>query len=84
MASFRITPNRAGIRAAALTSPEVRAAVAERAKRVAAAAQARTDDEIVTDDAGRSRARSYVTRLGSGARGEAKDRALGSSIDAAR
>jgi hypothetical protein len=50
----------------------------------AAAAQARTADEIVTQDAGRSRARSYVTRLGSGARGEAKDRALGSSIDAAR
>jgi hypothetical protein len=84
MASFRITPNRAGIRAAALTSPEVRAAIAERAKRVAAAARSRTDDEIVTQDAGRSRARSYVTRLGSGARGEAKDRALGSSIDAAR
>lgn len=67
-----------------LRSRPVRAEVARRAENVAAAARRKTDDKIITAHAGRSRARSYVRRLGSGARGEANDRALGSSIDAAR
>ena len=66
-----------------LTNEGVRAAVAAEAEKVAARARGNTDDEIVTNHAGRSRARSYVTRLGSGARGEAADRALGRSIGGA-
>jgi hypothetical protein len=76
----RIELDRAGVREAALSSPEVRDAVSAIAQRIASEAQSKTDDEIVVNDAGQSRARSYVTRLGSGARGEAEDRALGSSI----
>jgi len=75
--------NRDGIRAAALTSDDVRAAVKAKAEQIAARARAQTDDEIVTGEGGRSRARSYVTRLGSGASGEAADRALGRSIGGA-
>lgn len=82
--SIRIDLNRDGIRAAALTSPQVRAMIAAKAEKVAEAARGHTDDEIVTAHAGKSRARSYVRRLGSGAAGEAKDRALGGSIDAGR
>lgn len=78
--SVRFELNKAGIRAVALTSPEVRAAVHDVAQGVASRAAGKTDDEIVVQDAGKSRARSYVRRLGSGARGEAADRALGSSL----
>ena len=80
---FKFQFNRGSMKSV-LTSSEVRAMIAARAERIAAAARARTDDEIVTADAGKSRARSYVRRLDSGAQGEARDRALGSSIDAAR
>ena len=76
----RIEINRAGIRSAALQSPQVRAAVVAIAQGIAAQARGATDDEIIVHDAGKSRARAYVRRLGSGARGEANDRALGRSI----
>ncbi len=66
-----------------LNSPATRAAVAAIAEATAARARAATDDEIVVQNAGKKRARSYVTRLGSGAAGEAKDRALGRSIGGA-
>ncbi len=63
-----------------LKSSEVRAMLAARAELAASRARSFTDDEIVVQHAGNKRARSYVTRLGSGARGEAKDRALGRSL----
>jgi len=69
-----------GIRDEALTSPEVRAAVRSVAEGIAARARSQTDDEIEVAEGGRSRARAYVTRLGSGAAGEARDRVLGRSI----
>lgn len=82
---FKIDLDRAGVRAAALTSPEVRAAIAETAERMATAARSRTDNEIVVTNAGRSRARSYVRMLGPDAeRTEARDRILGTAIDAGR
>jgi len=83
MATFRIDLNRAGIREAALTSPEVRAAVHAAAEGIAARARSLTDDEIDVHEGGRDRARAYVRRLGSGAQGEAEDRALGRSIGGA-
>ena len=70
-------------RSAVLTSEEVRAAVNDVAEGIAARARLATTDEIIVADAGRSRARSYVRRLGSGAAGEANDRALGRSIGGA-
>lgn len=76
----RIELNRDGVREAALSSDEVRGYVSTIANRIADEARSKTDDEVEVTDAGQSRARSYVTRLGSGARGEAEDRALGSSI----
>lgn len=79
----RLDLNRDGIRAVALTSDAVRAAVKAEADAIAARARSQTDDEIVVNEGGRSRARAYVTRLGSGAAGEAKDRALGRSIGGA-
>lgn len=78
--SVRFDFNRDGIREAALTSAEVRAAVKARADRMAERARSQTRDEIVVHEGGRSRARAYVTRLGSSAAGEANDRALGRSI----
>lgn len=79
-ASIRLKLNSSGTRQAALTSPEVRAAVAVVAEAIADSARGRTDDPVTVTHAGRSRARSYVRRLGSGAAGEADDRALGSSL----
>jgi hypothetical protein len=78
--SFRIELNRAGIRELALTSPEVRAAVRATAESIAARARSATRDEIDVAEGGTSRARAYVRRLGSGAAGEANDRALGRSV----
>lgn len=83
MARPRLEINRAGIREAALTSPEVRAAVRDIAEGIASRARGATEDEIVVAEGGRSRARAYVRRLGSGARGEAHDRALGRAIGGA-
>lgn len=78
----RIELNRAGVREV-LTSPEMRGAVRGIADQIAARARNMTEDEIDVAEGGRSRARAYVRRLGSGARGEAHDRALGRSIGGA-
>lgn len=80
MANFRLDLNRAGVRAAALQSPEVRAQVMAIAEGIAARARRATEDDIDVHEGGQSRARAYVRRLGSGAAGEAQDRALGRSI----
>lgn len=80
MTSVRIELDRAAVRAVALTSPEVRAAVKQVAENTANRARSMTDDEIQVHEGGRSRARAYVVRLGDGARGEAEDRALGRSV----
>lgn len=80
MTSLRIELNRAGIRAVALTSPEVRAAVKAKAEAIANRARGATDDRIVVNEGGRSRARAYVVRLDGGAAAEAHDRALGRSV----
>lgn len=85
MAKMRIELDRAGVREAALTSPEVRAAVGQVAEKMAAAARGRTENIIEVIHAGKSRARSYVRMLGAdAAREEAKERILGSAIDAGR
>ena len=63
-----------------LQSPEMRAAVRGVAEAMAGRARGMTSDPIVVAEGGRSRARAYVRRLGSGGRGEAHDRALGRSI----
>ena len=75
----RIEFNRGSMREV-LTSPEMRAAVRAQAEEIAGRARGATDDEIVVAEGGRSRARAYVRRLGSGAAGEAHDRTLGRSI----
>jgi hypothetical protein len=75
----RIEINRRGIRQM-LTSPEMRARVRAEAEGIAARARSATDDRIVVAEGGASRARAYVRRLGSGAAGEANDRALGRSV----
>lgn len=81
----KIELDRAGIREAALTSPDVRAAIAEVAEKIAVSARGRTDNEVEVVHAGRSRARSYVRMLGpDAARTEARDRVLGTAIDAGR
>lgn len=79
MAGERIEIDSAGIRAL-LQSPEARAAVRVIAERAADRARGETRDKITTGIGGKSRARAYVTRLGSGAIGEAKDRALGRAL----
>lgn len=80
---IRLELDRQAIRQVALQSEGVRAAVRDIAEATAARARSVTDDEIIVANAGRSRARSYVRRLGSGAAGEAHDRALGRSIGGA-
>lgn len=80
----RIDLDRDGVRAAALTSQGVRDELRARAERIAAAASAASGDDVVVNEGGVSRARFYVTRLGSGAQGEANDRALGTAIDSGR
>jgi hypothetical protein len=85
MTRMRIELHSPGVKAAALTSPEVRAEVAKVAERIAAAARGRTENEIEVINAGKSRARSYVRMLGAdAAREEAKERILGTAIDAGR
>jgi len=79
MGSIRFEFNRDAIRAAALTSPEVRAAVKDKAEAIADRVRGATDDRIVVNEGGRSRARAYVVRLDGGAAAEAHDRALGRS-----
>lgn len=60
-----------------LRSDEVRRLVAQETERAAERVRSVTDDEIVTQaERGKVRARGYVTRLGSGLTGEARDGAL--------
>jgi hypothetical protein len=85
MSKLRVELHSPGVKAAALTSPEVRAAVAQVAERIARVARGRTENEIEVINAGQSRARSYVRMLGpDAAREEAKERILGTAIDAGR
>lgn len=85
MTKLRIELDRTGVREAALTSPEIRAAITAVAEKMAAAARQRTENEIVVTNAGKSRARSYVRMLGADAAAEeAKERILGTAIDAGR
>lgn len=81
MAKFRFDMDKTGVRAVALNSAKVREAIEARAEAMAARARVTTDDEIeVTVHQRKDRVGAYVTRLGSGAAGEANDRALGRSI----
>ena len=78
--AFRLQDMRAASRAA-LRAPGLADAVTKAANDIAARARAGTDDTIVvTPHERKDRPGAFVTRLGSGAQGEAKDRALGSSI----
>lgn len=81
----QITLDRAGVRAAALTSPEVRAAVHAAAAEIAARAEVpereQQDYRVEVVDGGRSRARSYVVLAGPNSVGlEAKRRILGRAL----
>lgn len=81
----RIELNRTGIRQI-LNSAEVRGRIAAKTEAVANAARGNLggdDLKVVTEVAGRSRARGYVT-LVAGAAKEAEDRVLGRAMDAAR
>lgn len=83
MARMRLEPNLPGIRAAAWASPGVRAAVADKAEKIAAATRSKTENEVIVVNAGRRRARSYVRMLGPDAAAEeAMRRPLGSSLGA--
>lgn len=83
MARQRIELNKAGVRAV-LNSADMRAVIQARAEAMAARARSLTDDEIeVKVHQRKDRVGAYVTRLGSGARGEANDRALGRSVSGA-
>lgn len=92
MTSFRIDLDRAGVREAALTSPEVRAALRTFADNIAARATAIDAGEGVTskpseidvEEGGTSRARVYVRAIGAAAAArEAKYRILGRALDGA-
>jgi len=81
--NFRLSNPRAVSRAA-LQAPGVAAAVDAAAEAIAARARNATDDTIdVTPHERRDRHGAFVSRLGSGAAGEAKDRALGRSVGGA-
>lgn len=83
MADSRFEPNSSGIRQVA-TSPAMRSGIRQAAERIAGRARSATDDEIVVREGSRgNRAHAWVARLGSGAAGEAKDRALGRSVGGA-
>jgi hypothetical protein len=83
MADLRIDLDTAALRRIA-DSPPMNAAVTRVAENIGSRARANTDDDVVVRGGyGNSRGRAYVVRLGSGARGEAKDRALGRSIGGA-
>ena len=80
MAQMRLEISRDGVREAALTSPEVRAAVRQAAEAIAARATG-PDAEIKIVDAGTSRARSYVVNVSpKAAAAEAKYRILGRAL----
>jgi hypothetical protein len=83
VSTVRVDLKSSGIRQVA-DSPAMNAEVTRIAENIGARARANTDDEIVVRGGyGNSRGRAYVVRLGSGAAGEAKDRALGRSIGGA-
>lgn len=75
----RIELNHAGVAAAALTSPEVRGELRRIGEATAARARALTNLPIEVDEAGKDRARVYVS-MPYGAREEAKNRILGRSL----
>ena len=78
--AVRVDLKSSGLRTIA-NAPPMDAAVKQIAEGIGSRARANTDDEIVVrGDYGHSRARAYVVRLGSGAAGEAQDRALGRSV----
>lgn len=84
MTSVRIELNRAGVRAAALTSPEVRAELRRIAEATAGRARGQCDNDIEVVEGGQSRARAYVRMLGPDAAArEAKHRILGRSLGGA-
>lgn len=77
---FRLESPRATSRAA-LSAAGVAAAVDAAAELIASRARAQTKDQIeVKPHERQDRHGAYVIRLGSGAAGEAKDRALGRSV----
>jgi len=89
MTSFRINLDRAGVREAALTSPEVRAAlrtvadeIADRARSIDAAEGVTSKpSEITVSEGGTSRARAYIHAEGAAAAArEAKYRILGRAL----
>lgn len=83
--TIRIELDRAGVRYAALTSPEIRAMLKAKTDAVAAAARGNTTLEVVASVGGKSRARGEVRLVGpAGTATEAKHRVLGTAIDAAR
>lgn len=84
MSTVRFTTNFAGIAQAALTSREVRALIHTKAQAVANAVSDPTAP-VVVRDGGVSRARSMVVIDSPvGAAIEARDRLLGTALDAAR
>lgn len=88
MTRVRIVHDPAGVKAAALTSPGVRAAVTAVAEQIAERARARNGvgntsegGEIVVENGGISRARSYVRAEGPASLArEAKYRILGGAL----
>lgn len=92
MTGFRIELNRAGVREAALTSPDVRAALRTVADQIADRARAIDAGEGVTSkpseisvrEGGSTRARAYIHAEGAAAAArEAKYRILGRALDGA-
>jgi hypothetical protein len=81
--AVRVDLKSSGIRKVA-DSPQMNAELTRKAETMASRARANTDDPIVVRGGfGNSRGRTYIVRLGSGAAGEAKDRALGRSAGGA-
>ncbi len=77
MSKFTLKINRKAFGDATVRSTKARELVAEKTEHVASQVRSMTRDEIVTSpEEGKIRARGYVTRLGSGLRGEADDGAL--------
>lgn len=81
MPRVTIKIDREAVRRAALTGPDVRAALRQIAEGVASRAAGASGDEVTVYEGGKDRARVYVRRMGGGAAAqEAKDRALGRSL----
>lgn len=87
-AKMKLTIDKAGVRAAALTSPEVRAAVHAAAAEIAARAEVPAhetqDYGVEVIDGGKSRARSYVVLRGPNSVAlESRHRILGRALGGA-